>query len=308
MQTSDEKWNEQMENFNLKLKRLKNDVLDYKKISQTHLNKNREAFIPGIKHDIKREFCVSNNNTHTNTNLHKNIHVHTEGGGGIFKIQKKRIGRCLLKDSEPNTSNKYIKSGNTQNGNYGSNQRQENKNVKFHFPLSKENTKKSIKTTHEQSEELNRKNEKNYIMRNKRKTERIEKTNEKPPTTVTIKQVDKEPLSLISLKDHTILNKKLKKTKLLYLEGEDGSIVVRQMYRDKDVGFHNITKMDDESLSKVKRENQDDDDIKTSKHLAEWSSDLVNKYILETIEKSKLHFLPLTVQMREEEMLQRLKN
>lgn len=308
MQTSDEKWNEQMEDFNLKLKRLKNNVLDYKKISQTHLCKNRKVFIPPVKHDIKREFSLNTNNTNIISNKNTNTNLNMEGTGGVYKIQKRRLGRCLLKDTEPNTSIKHIKSGTSQNGTNGSNHRQENRNAKFNFPLSKENSKKTVKTTQQQIGELCQKSGTNYTMRNKRKTEQTEKINEKPSNIATVKQVDKEPIPTINLKDQTILNKKTKKTRLLYLEGEDGRIFVREMYRDKDVGFHNITKMDDESLSKVKRENQDDDDIKTSKHLAQWSSDLVNKYILETIEKSKLHFLPLTAKMREDEILQRLRN
>ncbi|EUR65328.1 hypothetical protein PFBG_04942, partial [Plasmodium falciparum 7G8] len=79
------------------------------------------------------------------------------------------------------------------------------------------------------------------------------------------------------------------------------------MYSDSEVGFENISHIEDESLSKVKKENQDDDDIMTTKHLAQWSSDIVHKYLEEAIEKSKSIFQNCNMESRQEEIFKRIK-
>lgn len=96
------------------------------------------------------------------------------------------------------------------------------------------------------------------------------------------------------------------RAKFLHLEGEDGCIQVYPVYADAEVGFHNITLVEDDNLSQVKKENQDDDDIKTTKRLAEWSSELVYKYLEETVEKSKNVFKNGSIETRRSELLKRM--
>ncbi|EAA19665.1 hypothetical protein [Plasmodium yoelii yoelii] len=80
------------------------------------------------------------------------------------------------------------------------------------------------------------------------------------------------------------------------------------IYSDSEVGFESISHLEDELLSKVKKENQDDDDIKTTKHLAQWSSNLVHKYLEEAIEKTKLMFHSSSIKWRHEEIFKRMRS
>ncbi|SBT79529.1 conserved Plasmodium protein, unknown function, partial [Plasmodium malariae] len=98
------------------------------------------------------------------------------------------------------------------------------------------------------------------------------------------------------------------KHKLLYLEGEEGNMHVYPIYSDAETGFECISHIEDESLSKVKKENQDDDDIKTTKHLAQWSSDVVHKYLEEAIERTKFIFESSNMKCRHEEIFRRIKS
>ncbi|SCP04879.1 conserved Plasmodium protein, unknown function [Plasmodium ovale] len=168
------------------------------------------------------------------------------------------------------------------------------------FPTTKNTSNKIIKTN--DIKMVDCKNSLKLNLRNKRKNEKVIKMNEKRWLIAT------KHMKIEKSNDIEKEKKKKKRNGILYLEGEEGNLHMYPIYADSEVGFENISHMEDENLSKVKKENQDDDDIKTTKHLAQWSSDLVHKYLEEAIEKINLIFHSSNVKCRHEEMFKRMKS
>lgn len=268
MKTADYRWNEKVESFNCKLNKLKGDINEYKKqTTQVQVFNNKVVYLPKVRNDLKKKE-ISTKNEETNNVLNKRTNV-----------------GCALKINNNNNS--------TINN---------NQTMKFNFPLTKEPSNKIITTHNQESSEY--KISSNLILRNKRKTEKIPTVNEQKCTipTKNIKDDKINNNTNVQISD----KKKVRTNKFLYLEGEEGNLHVYPVYADVEVGFQCITQMEDDNLSKVNKDNQDDDDIKTTKHLAQWSSELVQKYLKETIEKSKEIFNSPDMKWREAELLRRM--
>ncbi|KJP87919.1 hypothetical protein AK88_02353 [Plasmodium fragile] len=170
------------------------------------------------------------------------------------------------------------------------------------LPLSKNASNKVIKTN--DAKALDNKISLKFISRNKRKNEKVVKMNDRKWLNAT-KHMKVEKENDIGM-EKIFEKKKSAKNRRLYLEGEKGYIQAYPIYSDLEVGFENISRLEDETLSKVKKESQDDDDIKTSRQLAEWSSDMVHKYLEETIEKTRMLFQSVDLKSRQQEMLRRM--
>ncbi|GAB67159.1 hypothetical protein PCYB_111800, partial [Plasmodium cynomolgi strain B] len=170
------------------------------------------------------------------------------------------------------------------------------------LPLSKNASNKIIKTN--DAKALDNKISLKFSSRNKRKNEKLIKMNDRRWLNAT-KHMKVEKENDIGM-EKIFEKKKSAKNRRLYLEGEKGNIQAYPIYSDLEVGFENISRLEDETLSKVKKESQDDDDIKTSRQLAEWSSDMVHKYLEETIEKTRILFQSVDLKSRQEEMLRRM--
>ncbi|CAA9988916.1 conserved Plasmodium protein, unknown function [Plasmodium knowlesi strain H] len=170
------------------------------------------------------------------------------------------------------------------------------------LPLSKNASNRIIKTN--DAKALDKKISLKFTSRNKRKNEKVIKMNDRKWLNAT-KHMKVEKGNDIGM-EKIFEKKKSAKNRRLYLEGEMGNIQAYPIYSDLEVGFENISRLEDEALSKIKKESQDDDDIKTSKQLAEWSSDMVHKYLEETIEKTRILFQGVDLKSRQEEIFRRM--
>ncbi|GAW81631.1 hypothetical protein, conserved [Plasmodium gonderi] len=265
METLDNKWNNKMKNFHLKINKLRNDIDDFKRNSiNACIQRNKKAFLSKVNNNTNKREIISMNNYEMKHNLRR------VSNNCTYILREDKNSRI---DNVP-------------------------------LPLSKNTCNKVIKTN--DIKVLDNKNILKFSLRNKRKNEKMIKMNEKKWLNAT-KHVKIEKENNTEM-DKIFENKKSAKNRMLYLEGEDGSLHVYPIYSDVEVGFENISELEDETLSKVKKENQDDDDIKTSRHLAEWSSDLVHKYLEEAIEKTRIIFQNADLKCREEEIFKRMES
>ncbi|CRG93983.1 conserved Plasmodium protein, unknown function [Plasmodium gallinaceum] len=263
METLDYRWNDKIENFNLKINKLRNEINDFKKNSiNAYSLKNKNVYFSKLNNNVKRRELININNYEVRNYLNK-----TNNTTYILKDDKNSKMVNVIFPTSKNTSNKIIKTNDRK------------------FCENKSLTK--------------------FNLRNKRKNEKVIKINEKRWLIATkhakVKKLD-------TTEKENLENKKSGKNRFLYLEGEEGNLHVYPVYSDSEVGFESISQIEDESLSKIKKENQDDDDIETTKHLAQWSSDLVHKYLLEAIENTKLIFKCSNVKCRHEEIFKRIQS
>ncbi|CRH00733.1 conserved Plasmodium protein, unknown function [Plasmodium relictum] len=264
METINYRWNDKIENFHLKINKLRNEINEFKKNSiNAYALKNKNLYFSKVNNNTKRRELININNYEVKNNLNKT------------------------------NNNTYILKDNKNN-----------KTVNAIFPISKNTSNKIIKTN--DIKLCENKSSSKFNLRNKRKNEKVIKINEKR-WLIAAKHVKVKKLDNIE-KEKDLENKKSKKNRFLYLEGEEGNMHVYPVYSDSEVGFESISHIEDESLSKVKKENQDDDDIKTTKHLAQWSSDLVHKYLEEAIENTKLIFKCSNIKCRHEEIFKRMQS
>ncbi|EUD68714.1 hypothetical protein C922_01114 [Plasmodium inui San Antonio 1] len=256
------KWNEKMKNLHFKIKKLRNDIDDFKRITiNTCIQRNKKVSFSKMNNNIRRRELISMNNYEMKPNFGK-------------------VNNCtyVLRDD------KCSKIGNVP------------------LPLSKNASNKVIKTN--DAKALDNKISLKFSSRNKRKNEKLIRMTDRKWINAT-KHMKVEKENDIGM-EKIFEKKKSAKNRRLYLEGEKGNIQAYPIYSDVEVGFENISRLEDETLSKVKKESQDDDDIKTSRQLAEWSSDMVHKYLEETIEKTRILFQSADLKSRQEEMLRRM--
>ncbi|SOV18445.1 conserved Plasmodium protein, unknown function [Plasmodium sp. gorilla clade G2] len=267
MESLDDRWNNQVDNFHMKVNKLRCDMNEYKKgcYNAYNLRNNKNDVFEHLQNNnMKRRELIHMNNNYEINNYLKKPHNQT----------------YILKDDKNSNVNDVT------------------------FPVSKNISNKVIKTNEEKI--LENKCCFKLNVRNKRKNEKIIKINEKRWLIAT-KHVKIERVNKTGIEQNEEEKNKKDKNRYIYLEGEEGNLHLYPMYSDSEVGFENISHIEDESLSKVKKENQDDDDIMTTKHLAQWSSDIVHKYLEEAIEKTKSIFQNFNMESRQKEIFKRIK-
>ncbi|CAD2096032.1 conserved Plasmodium protein, unknown function [Plasmodium vinckei lentum] len=289
MENLDHRWNNKVEIFNLKINKLRNEMNEYKKSSFNACSlKNKKVFFSKLNNNTKKRELININEYNAKNNLERG-HIRTN-------VRVNNVSN-MERNAEANNG--------INNGVHNIKNQKNNVIGNAAFPTSKNISNKIIKTN-----DVNIIENKNYFkfnVRNKRKNEKTIKINEKRWIIAT--KHTKVEKGNTNDKEFMLKNqKKKKKMKLLYLEGEEGNMYPYPIYSDSEVGFESISHIEDELLSKVKKENQDDDDIKTTKHLAQWSSNLVHKYLEEAIEKTKLMFHSSSIKWRHEEIFKRMRS
>lgn len=328
MDALENRWNDQSNLFHFKINRMASEMNQLKR--DTHVAytlKTKQIPINRCSNLTNRRELINTNNNEMKDNLQK-LTVYSNTNSNISNNSNVTTNNTIIRQvsGTSNVSTISNTSGNNcgnHNINTISNNKNNNKkgytyvakNTKTNnvaFPTSKATSNKLIKT--HDTKLFDTKNNRSVSSRTKRRNGKPIKLNEKKwliarKQTKVEKPLENEvEIEVENEVENNLEKKQSKKSKMLYLEGEEGNIQMYPLYADSEIGFDMVSNIEEETLSKVKKKNQDDDDIKTTKHLAQWSSDLVHKYLEEAIEKSKIVFHGLDINARHAEMFKRIES